>query len=489
MRKDGTLLDVSLSVSPIVTPTGTIVGASKIARDITLQKQTEEALREETRMLELLNVTGQSIAAQLDLEGLVQTRDGRRDGPERRKVRRVLLQRHQCHRASRSRSTRCPARRARRSRRFGLPRNTPVVRGRLSAAKRSCVAPISPRIRATAHVAASRHARRASAGAQLSCSSGDVAHRRGHGGLFFGHPEPGVFTERAERLVLAVRRTGCRGNRQRAPLRGCADGNPPSRSRRKRRCARPIGARMNSSRRSRTSCAIPLLPSDRPRLISSRRRRPRRRSAGATKSSIARSQHMALLLDDLLDISRITRGTLELRTEMTDLATVVDAAVETARPAIDAKRHRAVDRPAIRARLFRGRSAACGPGALEPLTNAAKYTDPGGQIRLRAACEAGTVTLSVRTTALGFPPMRWRRFSRCFRRSSRARIAPRAALGSGSLCPRVWSSFMAARSKRRARAPGRGASSSCAFRCATSPHRHLSTRINRRSNPPSGDEY
>ena len=49
--------------------------------------------------------------------------------------------------------------------------------------------------------------------------------------------------------------------------------------------------------------------------------------------------HMSLLLDDLLDISRVTRGTLELRTEMTDLAAVVAAAVETARPAIDAKRH------------------------------------------------------------------------------------------------------------------------------------------------------
>jgi PAS domain S-box-containing protein len=42
-------------------------------------------------------------------------------------------------------------------------------------------------------------------------------------------------------------------------------------------------------------------------------------------------QHMALLLDDLLDISRITRGTLELRMQMTDLAAVIDAAVETAR--------------------------------------------------------------------------------------------------------------------------------------------------------------
>src|SRR5262245_47311883 len=73
VRKDGTRFDVSLSVSPIRAPSGDVIGASKIARDITQQKETEAALREETRVLELLNVTGQSIAAQLDLEGLLQT--------------------------------------------------------------------------------------------------------------------------------------------------------------------------------------------------------------------------------------------------------------------------------------------------------------------------------------------------------------------------------------------------------------------------------
>ncbi len=54
---------------------------------------------------------------------------------------------------------------------------------------------------------------------------------------------------------------------------------------------------------------------------------------------IRQVHNMALLLDDLLDISRITRGTLALRTQPTDLASVIAAAVETARPLIDAKRH------------------------------------------------------------------------------------------------------------------------------------------------------
>ena len=75
--------------------------------------------------------------------------------------------------------------------------------------------------------------------------------------------------------------------------------------------------------------------------------------------------HMSLLLDDLLDISRITRGTLELRTEMTDLASVVDAAVETSRPTIDAKHHKFSDRTSGAARDFRGRSAAARAGAVE----------------------------------------------------------------------------------------------------------------------------
>ena len=48
-RKDGTLIDVSLTVSPIVDSQGQVVGASKIARDITERKRREEFLREEDR--------------------------------------------------------------------------------------------------------------------------------------------------------------------------------------------------------------------------------------------------------------------------------------------------------------------------------------------------------------------------------------------------------------------------------------------------------
>jgi len=113
---------------------------------------------------------------------------------------------------------------------------------------------------------------------------------------------------------------------------------------------------------------------------------------------------MALLLDDLLDISRITRGTLELRTEMTSVAAVVEAALETARPAIDAKRHTLeISLPDNPIRL------AADPLRLAQvlsnlLTNAAKYTDPEGRIRLRASRGATTLTISVADNGVGIPP-------------------------------------------------------------------------------------
>ena len=53
-------------------------------------------------------------------------------------------------------------------------------------------------------------------------------------------------------------------------------------------------------------------------------------------------QHMSLLLDDLLDVSRITHGTLQLRKQQTDLQSIVNAAVETARPLIDERKHQLI---------------------------------------------------------------------------------------------------------------------------------------------------
>src|SRR5262245_57916707 len=73
IRHDGTRVHISLTVSPIRDARGVIIGASKIARDISHQKMIEMELQDQSEVLETLNAVGASIASQLDLDTLVQT--------------------------------------------------------------------------------------------------------------------------------------------------------------------------------------------------------------------------------------------------------------------------------------------------------------------------------------------------------------------------------------------------------------------------------
>src|SRR4051812_28601706 len=72
VHKDGHELNVSLTVSPVKDSTGRVVGAAKIAHDISQRLRTERALKEEAEALETLNRVGAAVASQLDLEKIVQ---------------------------------------------------------------------------------------------------------------------------------------------------------------------------------------------------------------------------------------------------------------------------------------------------------------------------------------------------------------------------------------------------------------------------------
>jgi light-regulated signal transduction histidine kinase (bacteriophytochrome) len=146
-------------------------------------------------------------------------------------------------------------------------------------------------------------------------------------------------------------------------------------------------------------------------------------------------QHMSLLLEDLLDISRVTRGTLELRTQMVELAEVVQAAVEPARPVIDAKRHMfSIELPPEPVH-FLADPLRLAQVLSNLLTNAAKYTDPEGQLRLSASCAAGTITISVVDTGVGLsrPPPHERSGFQVL--SHPYIICPNAAAGNGVALP------------------------------------------------------
>ncbi|HVG08628.1 MAG TPA: ATP-binding protein [Thermoanaerobaculia bacterium] len=114
--------------------------------------------------------------------------------------------------------------------------------------------------------------------------------------------------------------------------------------------------------------------------------------------------HLTRLIDDLLDVSRITRNKLELRKQQVDLAEILNGAVESNRPLIDRKgQELAVTLPAepvfLEADLVRLTQA-----FINLLDNAAKYTPAGGRIALSAERQGAEVVVSVKDTGIGIPP-------------------------------------------------------------------------------------
>jgi CheY-like chemotaxis protein len=114
--------------------------------------------------------------------------------------------------------------------------------------------------------------------------------------------------------------------------------------------------------------------------------------------------HMATLLDDLLDISRFTSGEIILRRVPVSLKQVVDTAIETAQPLIDAKKHRLqLDLPSYPI-LLHVDSVRLSQVLSNLLANAAKYTDPEGHIHLGCRLDPDALIILVRDTGIGLAP-------------------------------------------------------------------------------------
>lgn len=114
-------------------------------------------------------------------------------------------------------------------------------------------------------------------------------------------------------------------------------------------------------------------------------------------------KHMAWLLDDLLDVARITQGKLDLKKQHVTLNSVVDSAVEAARPLLDSKRHRfAVSLPSEPV-ILDADPLRLSQVLSNLLTNAAKYTDAGGHITLSGRIEGGALSLAIKDNGIGIP--------------------------------------------------------------------------------------
>lgn len=140
---------------------------------------------------------------------------------------------------------------------------------------------------------------------------------------------------------------------------------------------------------------------------------------------------LAHLIDDLLDVSRITRGKIQLRRRPLDLSVIIDRAVAAVRPLVSERRHRLeidVDSSPL--------PVSADPTRLEQilvnlLTNAAKYTDEGGRIALNVRRGEGLVTISVRDDGIGMSPETLSKIFDLFAQADRSLDRSRGGLGIG----------------------------------------------------------
>jgi PAS domain S-box-containing protein len=114
--------------------------------------------------------------------------------------------------------------------------------------------------------------------------------------------------------------------------------------------------------------------------------------------------HLTRLVDDLLDVSRIARGKVDLKVEIVDLGEVVARAVETASPLLEERLHRLHVDVVRGAALVHGDAARLTQVFSNLLTNAAKYTPQGGRIDVLASTSGSEVTVTVRDTGIGMGP-------------------------------------------------------------------------------------
>jgi PAS domain S-box-containing protein len=114
-------------------------------------------------------------------------------------------------------------------------------------------------------------------------------------------------------------------------------------------------------------------------------------------------KHMTALVDDLLDVSRVTRGLVTITNTPLDLKSVVYSAVEQVRPFIEAQRHHLLfDLAAEKANVM-GDQKRLVQIMTNLLNNAAKYTPPGGVIGIRLVVEAENLVLSIEDNGIGIP--------------------------------------------------------------------------------------
>jgi len=168
-------------------------------------------------------------------------------------------------------------------------------------------------------------------------------------------------------------------------------------------------------------------------------------------------RQMTRLIDDLVDLSRITRNKLELRHDRVKLADVVHAALETSQPLIEAGGHRFTLQMPGEPIMLEADATRLSQVLSNLLNNAAKFTPRGGGIMLRVEREDDEAVLRVRDTGVGIPPEALPRIFEMFSHADHALERGHGGLGMGLTLVRRLVELHGGTVEARSEGKGRGA--------------------------------
>jgi signal transduction histidine kinase/CheY-like chemotaxis protein len=179
--------------------------------------------------------------------------------------------------------------------------------------------------------------------------------------------------------------------------------------------------------------------------------------------------YLRRLVDDLLDVARITRGTLELARAPLALADVVADAIEAARPLVDQRGHQLfVDVP--RELVAHGDRARLAQVVTNLVTNAARYTPAGGRIDITGTRHGRELRLVVRDTGAGIPPELVPRVFEIFTRGMRVIDRSAGGLGLGLAIVKSLTEMHGGRVAARSEGAGRGSELEIVLPAHDAPH-------------------
>jgi signal transduction histidine kinase len=152
----------------------------------------------------------------------------------------------------------------------------------------------------------------------------------------------------------------------------------------------------------------------------------------ATVSIVKRQvTHLSRLVDDLMDVSRITQGRIQLQRQPLELASIVAQAMESVEPLLRDKRHKVLVTTGFQPLHVYGDNARLVQCVANLLTNAAKYTDPAGEIRVELRCDQGLAVIAVADNGVGIAAELLPRIFELFVQSDRSLDRSEGGLGIG----------------------------------------------------------